>query len=122
VLAVLDDDEPPNVAMSDVQVQESAAEARVEVRLSAPSSRTIAVEYATAPDATSAVAATPGADYAVKHQTLVFAPGEVRHVIRIPIVDDTRAEGNEIFFVEIVDANDAHVVIGRVIVDILAND
>jgi hypothetical protein len=122
VQTILDDDPAPNLPMSDVLVAENAGEARVEVRLSARSARTIVVEYATAPVPNAASPATAGDDYVAKHQTLTFLPGEVRHVIRVPIVDDSVTEPNEVFNVLVVDANDVNVVIGRVIVDILAND
>ena len=43
-------------------------------------------------------------------------------MIRVPIVDDSVTEPNEVFNVLVVDANDVNVVIARVLVDILAND
>jgi hypothetical protein len=68
------------------------------VALSAASTQTISVRYATA-DGT---AAAPG-DYAAANGTLTFAPGELAKTIPVSVVADTAVEQDEAFTVAISD-------------------
>src|SRR4051794_5662291 len=75
---------------SNVEVAESAGEARVTVALSEPSDQRVDVSWRTGPpvrlaDAPSAV---PGRDYVEAGGTLEFAPGETRRELAVTILDD----------------------------------
>ena len=93
-LTVIDDDAPgahpqprPIVVVTDGARSEGAGPGTMEVRLDHPSAATIVVCYRT--DARSAL---PGSDYVHKDHSLVFHPGEVRHVIRVDLLDDAVPE------------------------------
>ncbi len=66
------------------------------VTLSAASSQTITVAYATANGT-----ATSGSDYQATSGTLTFAPGQTSKTITVPVNGDRRAEPNETFFVNL---------------------
>jgi uncharacterized repeat protein (TIGR01451 family) len=68
--------------------------ARVLVRLSAPCTLPVSVNYAT-----SNLTATAGADYVATEGTLVFAPGVTNRIIEVPIVGDLLDELGETFVV-----------------------
>ncbi len=71
-------------------VHENAVTTTITVRLNAPSSQPVTVDYAT-----SGGTATAGSDYLLTSGTLTFAPGETSKVFVVPIVDDALPEGNE---------------------------
>jgi len=87
---------PLSLALNDVSVTEGntgTTNAEFTVTLSAPSSQTVTVTYATA-DGT----ATAGADYqALSATTLTFAPGEISKSVTVTVLGDTLTEGNETF-------------------------
>ena len=93
-LTIEDDDELPEVSLSSpsLSVGEGAGSVRLTVRLSAASSGTVTVGYATA-DGT----ARAGSDYASTSGTLRFSAGDTRESIRIPITADTVDEPAETF-------------------------
>jgi hypothetical protein len=70
------------------------------VTLSAPSTVPVTVSYATA-DGTAKVSDN---DYTAASGTLTFAPGQTSKTIIVLVNGDRRREGNETFFVELVDA------------------
>ena len=89
----------PSLSIDDVTVQgadTSARTARFTVTLSAASTDTITVNYATANG--SAVAP---ADYAAKSDTLTFAPGVTTQTIDIAVAGDTDSEDAETFSVNL---------------------
>ncbi|MGL5096882.1 MAG: Calx-beta domain-containing protein, partial [Planctomycetia bacterium] len=86
------------------------------VRLSAASTRTVRVDYATAngasnangaSTATATGAATAGLDYLATNGTLTFAPGEVEKTIVVMILSDREAESAERFRVLLSNAMNA---------------
>ncbi|MGL4463370.1 MAG: cellulase family glycosylhydrolase [Planctomycetia bacterium] len=78
------------------------------VRLSAPSTQTVRVDYATANGtATANGAATAGLDYLATNGTLTFAPGEVEKTIVVMILSDREAESAERFRVLLSNAMNA---------------
>ncbi len=87
---ILDDDEPPALAVEDAAGDEDVGALEFEVTLGAPSGIEVSASYATA-DGT----ATAGSDYTAATGTLVFAPGEVSKTIRVAILDDDRHEADE---------------------------
>ncbi len=73
-----------------IGVQETVGTATVTVKMNAPSSNPVTVDYATG-DGT----ATAGSDYTATSGTLTFAPGETTKTFTIPIFDDAAGEANE---------------------------
>ncbi|MGI9210942.1 MAG: Calx-beta domain-containing protein, partial [Methylococcaceae bacterium] len=76
--------------------------ANVTVSLSAASSQTVTVNYATL-DGT----ATAGSDYTAASSSLTFAPGETSKTISIPVIGDTTVESDETFQVQLSNAASA---------------
>jgi hypothetical protein len=84
------------VSVFDASRREDHGEAHAEVRLSAPSGRTVVVHYVTHHGSADA-----GSDYVRKDSRLVFLPGETRHLVRVTLVNDRVHEPTETFQVEI---------------------
>ncbi|MFL6334996.1 MAG: Calx-beta domain-containing protein [Pyrinomonadaceae bacterium] len=105
---IKDDDDAPSISVNDVTVLEGnagTANATFAVTLSAPSGRTVTVNYATS-DGT----ATAGSDYtAVTSNTLTFNPGETSKSVTVAVVGDTLDEPNETFNVNLSSPTNASV-------------
>lgn len=107
------DDAPPSIRIADVLVvegQRGRTIAPFKVRLSAPSGKTISVQYATA-DGSSAC--TSGTDYTFSAGTLSFAPGQVVKTIKVPIAADALVESDEIFYLRFLNPGNAVLVDAR---------
>lgn len=105
---VNDDDAPPSVTIADETIAEGSAgtsNLSFTVSLSAPSGRTVTVDYATADGS-----AADGADYTGAFGTLSFAPGSVTRSFTVPITGDALDEPDEQFFVNL--SNPTNGVIG----------
>ncbi|HEX7168765.1 MAG TPA: Calx-beta domain-containing protein [Acidimicrobiales bacterium] len=88
---ILDNDNPPNLAVSDPSVTEGntgTANLVFTVSLDAASGQQVTVDYTTA-DGT----ATAGPDYTAKNGTLTFAPGDVQETVTVVVNGDTLDEG-----------------------------
>lgn len=95
VLTITDDDAAPTLSVANLTIPNETAAARlVTVSLSAASSQTITVNYATANGT-----ATATNDYVAATGTLTFSPGDTSKTIPITIVQDTLDEVNETFTV-----------------------
>ena len=101
--AVADDGKPVLLLASGSSVSESAGTTHVEVRLTAPAAAPLTVTYTTqaAPPSSLYDPAFPGTDYVTKTSSLHFQPGETRHLILVPIVDDRVRENGEAFDVRL---------------------
>ena len=89
----------PTVSSSSVSVTEGDAGTKIlrfDVTLSASSTETVTVQYATQADGT-ANTATAGGDYEATNGTLTFAPGETSKPIEVVIRGDYTPENNETF-------------------------
>ena len=88
----------PSLSINDVTVTESNADtvnADFTVTLSAASSQTVTVQYATANGT-----ATAGSDYTATSDTLTFTPGgTLTQTISVPVLGDTLDEADETFTV-----------------------
>jgi uncharacterized protein (TIGR03437 family) len=96
---ITDNDAAPTISINDTTVTEGdsgTTNATFNVTLSAASSFTITVNYATA-DGT----ATAGTDYQSTSGTLTFNPGQTTQTILVPVNGDTTFEQNETFFVNL---------------------
>ena len=107
---ILNDDtatSPPGISINDSVVAEGnsgTTSAIFTVTLSAVSSSTVTVNFATA-DGT----ATAGSDYEARTGTLTFAPGETSKTITVTVYGDTTFESNETFFVNLSSATNASI-------------
>ncbi|MBD2091798.1 glycoside hydrolase family 9 protein [Microcoleus sp. FACHB-1515] len=110
----------PNLSIGDVTVTEGntgAATATFSVNLSASSTRTIDVNFATANRT-----AIANSDYTSKTGTLRFAPGETRKTIEVSVLGDTIAESGETFAVNLSSAANATIADGEGVATIIDND
>ncbi len=91
----------PTISAGDVVVGEADGFAEFVVRLSAPSTLPVSVEFFNRDGTTAG-----GADYVFAHSaaflnTLTFAPGEMVQTVRVPIIDDGTAEAKESFLFDL---------------------
>lgn len=90
---------PASLAIDDVTVTEGnvgTTDAVFTVRLSAPQTHEVTVDYSTVNGA-----ATSPSDYVATSGRLTFAPGETAKSILVRVVGDTVLEGDETFFVQL---------------------
>jgi hypothetical protein len=116
---IIDDDDLPEISVSDKTVVEGDSGSSVlimPVKLSRPSSRTVRLNYKT-----SDVSAISGVDYEEKNGQLVFLPGVTNQVIIVNINGDTLVEENEVFRVEIYNPFNA-VLIDKSAICLVLND
>jgi hypothetical protein len=102
---IFDDDPRPVMQVDDCAATEGDAGSGVcgyRVWVSAPSSKTITVNYST-----TNVTATAGSDYNSASGGLTFAPGQVSQPIDVAVLGDTVVEGDESFFVNLSGAANA---------------
>ena len=110
----------PSLSINDVAIAEGnsgTGNAVFTVTLSAPSSQTVTVSFATANGTASA-----GSDYAASSGMLTFNPGETLRSITVQVNGDTDVEGNETFFVNLTSASNASIADGQGLGTILNDD
>jgi hypothetical protein len=101
----LDPTASPWLRVNDVSVTEGhtgTTTASFTVSLSAASSQTVTVDWATANGT-----ATAGSDYTAAGGTLTFEPGETSKTVTVEVLGDTLTEGNETFNVNLSGASGA---------------
>jgi hypothetical protein len=111
---------PPALRISDVSVAEGnagAVAATFAVTLSAASTQTVTVAYATANGT-----ATAGSDYQAKSGTVTFASGETSKTITVPVNGDRVPEPNESFLVNLSGATNASIAEGQGVGSILDDE
>ncbi|MGM9500767.1 beta strand repeat-containing protein [Desertifilum tharense IPPAS B-1220] len=116
-VTITDNDEQPQLSISDVTVNEGDGTANFVLSLSAPSSSAIAVNYTTA-DGT---AVSPN-DFTATTGTVTFAPGTQSATVTVNIVDDNLNEADEIFTVNLSNANGASITRATATATIIDND
>ncbi|CAG0959908.1 RTX-I toxin determinant A from serotypes 1/9 [Methylophilaceae bacterium] len=114
---IIDNDPTPSLSINDVSVNEAAGTATFTVTLSAASGQTVSVNYAT-----SNGTATAGSDYTAASGTLTFNPGQTTQTITVPITNDTLAEPNETFNINLSGAVNATIADSLGVGTILDND
>jgi hypothetical protein len=112
-----DQDGPAELTVDDASVAENAGPAMVMVRLAAARGEPVTVRLTTR-----AGSATEQEDYTGVDETMTFDPGETLVSVPVTIVDDTAAEGDETFAVELSDASGAPVTDATGVVTILDDD
>lgn len=114
------DDPAPAVWVDDAKLHEGASGTKnlsFAVKLSATSTATISVGYATVDGTASA-----GADYSARSGTLVFSPGQSVKYLYVPIVGDTFAEPDEAFTLRLASPVNAVILQGEAIGTIQNDD
>ncbi|MFW6155403.1 MAG: Calx-beta domain-containing protein [Planctomycetota bacterium] len=117
---ILDDDHPPHLSIADASLPEGDAgeqDMTFLVTLSAPSGRTVTVDYATTGDT-----ATAAADYIATAGTLVFEPGETDKPVTVPLLGDGIAEADETFAVVLSEPVNATIADGEAVGTIVTDD
>jgi hypothetical protein len=89
----------PLIEASSVVASEGDGELSFIVQLSAPSVSEVKVDFAFGDASARAVGSTP--DYAAYTGTLVFAPGETSRQVTVQLINDTAAEADEAFLLEL---------------------
>ncbi|HUE74874.1 MAG TPA: S8 family serine peptidase [Pirellulaceae bacterium] len=110
----------PALSINDVSIVEGnsgSAGLTFTVTLSAASSQTVSVHYATADGSAAA-----GSDYTAASGTLSFAAGVTSRTITVSVLGDTVSEGNETFFVNLSTAVNAAIADGQGVGTILDDD
>ncbi len=105
-----DNDNAPTISIDDITVTEGAAgttNATFTVSLSAPSGRSIAVQAATSDGTATAGGGVGGNDYVTTSTTLTFPPGTTQRTVSVPVNGDTLDEPNELFYVDLTNAQNA---------------
>lgn len=92
------------VSISDASITEGnpggTSEAVFTVTVDGNDASPITVDFATADDS-----ALAGLDYVQTSGQLTFAPGQTQLTINVPVITDSAAEGNEFFFVNLLNAS-----------------
>lgn len=117
---IVDNDEPPTLAINDVSLTEGNSGTTnmvFTVSLSVASGRAVSVNYSTASGTAAA-----GQDFNATSGTLNFAPGVTTQTISVPIVGDTLDELDETYFVNLSSAVNASIADGQGLGTILDND
>jgi uncharacterized repeat protein (TIGR01451 family) len=91
-----------NPFLSVVEGDSGTTDAVLELQLSAPSTQTVSVDYATADDT-----AWAGSDYVETSGTVTFLPGETNQTITVAVIGDTISEGSEDFAIDLFNPNNA---------------
>ena len=102
---ITDNDNAPALSINNVSVTErtgSPVNAVFTVKLSAKSGLPITVHYATA----NRTAVAPN-DFDATSGTVTFAPGDLSKTITVPVTGDSLDEANELFLLNLSDANNA---------------
>ena len=103
---IVDDDSPPQLKINDVSKNEGNrgnTSFVFTVSLSAPSGKSISVNYATA----NGTATTAGSDYFAANGTVFISPGQTTATFTILVRGDKTREANETFFVNLSGATNA---------------
>ncbi len=102
---------PPTLSISSVSALENAGVFVFTVTLSAASSSTVSVRFATANGTASSSG--KAADYSSTSGTLTFSPGQTSKTISVAIRNDGMVEADETFFVNLSRASGASIAVGR---------
>jgi outer membrane protein assembly factor BamB len=120
---ILNDDPVPQISVGDVQLQEGNTGVApptpflFPVTLSNPSAFTVSANWAAVNGS-----ATAPADYSAASGPVTFNPGAVSQSVTVPVVGDTIAEPNEVFYVDLAGASGGTLLKSRGVGTILDDD
>jgi len=119
---ILDNDAAPTIVIRDASGSEgrkgTTTSFQFEVVLSAPSEKSVSVNFSTA----NGTATTADGDYVATSGTLVFNPGETLKRISVVVRGDNRRESNETFLVNLGSVTNAVLGDGQAVGTILDDD
>lgn len=107
----------PTISIIDYSVNENIGTITITFTLSAASSQTVTVNFATL-----ANTATSGADYTAQSGMITFAPGETSKTITLAIINDTAVETNESFYIQLSNAINGAILDPQATITIIDND
>ena len=107
----------PAISVGDVFIDEAARTASFFVTLNKPSTAPVGVSYSAAGDT-----ATAGSDFSAASGLLSFAPGEVVKTVTVPILNDSQAELDEYFTIQLASPSNATLADASGLATIAAND
>lgn len=106
---ILDDDAGlPGLSIADAATVPEGSDASFVVTLDEASTEIITVDFETR-DGNGPMGATNGSDFPTTTGTLTFNPGETQKAITVPTIDDSFAEPDETFGVELVASTNARI-------------
>ena len=114
---IRDDDAAPRIRVGDWHANEGDGVAMTIVGLSAPSGRTVTVDFRTRRDS-----ATSSSDYVSTKGTVTFAPGQQWALVSVPLRDDQKHERTERFRIELSNAINGVLADDRANITIFDND
>jgi hypothetical protein len=114
---ITDNDDAPELSVSDVVVDEASGVATVTVTLSTASGQAVSVDYATADGSASAVS-----DYTAASGTLSFAAGETEKTFDVAITNDSDSENLETIAVSLSNAVNASIAVADGTISIADDD
>ena len=118
---IIDNDPPPSMVISDVTRNEGDSGRTgftFTVSLSAPSEKSVSVNYAT----TNGTATTADNDFVAASGTLYFAAGQTSQTVTVMVIGDKKKESNETFFLNLSGASSAVITDGQGIGTVLSDD
>ncbi len=118
---IVNDDGPPTISINNVSRSEGNSGTTAftfTVSLSAASTQTVTVRYATA----NGTARTGNNDYVATSGKLTFSPGQTSKTVTVSVVGDTRVETDETFNVNLSSATNATIADGQGVGTILNDD
>ncbi|NER20064.1 MAG: DUF4347 domain-containing protein [Symploca sp. SIO1C2] len=100
---ITDNDQPPNVSVGDVTVDEAAGVANFTISLDVASGQDVTVDFATV----AGTAISPD-DFTDTTGTATIAAGQTSVIVSVPIINDTLNEADETFSVSLTNATNAN--------------
>jgi subtilisin family serine protease len=101
---------PPTLSISSVSALENSGTFQFVVTLSAPSTSTVSVRFATA---NGTATAGKNGDYTSTSGTLSFSPGQTSRTVSVTVRNDSLVEADETFFVDLSRASGAAIAVSR---------
>jgi Calx-beta domain len=114
---IYDNDGPPSVVVTDVSGMEASGSLTFHVLLTSATVGTVTADYTSA-DGT----ALAGPDFTAKSGTLTFAPGDTSKLVPVTIIDDSLAEDDETFTLNLSNATGGIAIVDPQGVGTIVND
>jgi hypothetical protein len=125
VCTILDNDGPPSIKVSGAKVVEGDSgvnSATFTLSLSAPSEKTVTVQYASADGTGNDPATVADGDFFAASGTVTFAPGIITQTATLTVQGDTKAEPNETFRIVLSNPGNATIAVPTGIATIVNDD
>ena len=114
---IYDNDGPPSVVVTDVSGLEASGSLTFDVLLTSATVGTVTADYTTTNGT-----ALAGSDFTAKSGTLTFAPGDTSKLVPVTIIDDSLAEDDETFTLNLSNATGGIAIVDPQGVGTIVND